>query len=244
MRFGTVDADERVDDLVRIRGAGLLDGLDPHVEADDVGFHRVIGHALRVLGVGLPLLDERLVVGRVDRLEVVPGGEMADQRLGVDAGEFFLTHRERDDRNVGRLHALVAELLVERHVGVAVDGRDDGGLLAGRAELLDVGDDRLPVGMTERRVVDHDVFRLDALGLQVGLEDLVRRARIDVVRAGEYPALDLLVLHQVVDGRDRLLVRGGAGVEDVLRGLFAFILNRIEQDGVQLLERPAEPTCG
>ena len=56
---------------------------------------------------------------------------MADQRRGVDAGEFFLTDREGDDRDVLGLDALVAELLVERHVGVAVDGRDHGGLLAG-----------------------------------------------------------------------------------------------------------------
>jgi hypothetical protein len=46
---------------------------------------------------------------------------MADQRLGVEAGELFLTHRERDHRNVGRLDALVAEFLVEGNVGVAVD---------------------------------------------------------------------------------------------------------------------------
>src|SRR5258706_4444783 len=38
----------------------------------------------------------------------------------------------------------------------SVDGRDDRGLLARRAELLDVGHDRLPVGVAERRVVDHD----------------------------------------------------------------------------------------
>ncbi len=84
----------------------------------------------------------------------------------------------------------VAEFLVERHVGIAVDRRDDGRLLAGRAELLDVGDDRLPVGMAERRVVDHDVFGRDALRLEVGLEDLVGGARIDVVGAGQNPALD------------------------------------------------------
>ena len=83
------------------------------------------------------------------------------------------------------------ELLVERHVGVAVDGGDHGGLLAGRAELLDVGDDGLPVGMAERRVVDHDVLGFDALRLQISFEDLVGRARIDVVGAGEHPALDL-----------------------------------------------------
>ena len=108
----------------------------------------------RQLGSGEKLhatIDELGVGRRLDQLEVVPGGEMADQRLGVDAGEFFFADRERDDRNVGRLDALVAEFLVERHVGVAVDGRDHGGLLAGRAELLDVGDTiGLPVGVTER----------------------------------------------------------------------------------------------
>ena len=132
-----------------------------------VGFHRVVGDALVVLGELLPVGDELLVLGRIDRLEVVPGGEVADQRRGVETGQFFLADREGDDRDVFGLDALVAEFLVERHVGVAVDGRDDGGLLAGRAEFLDVGDVGLPVGMTERRVVDHDVFGRDALGLEV-----------------------------------------------------------------------------
>ena len=230
------DAGQRVDHLVGIGRLHLLDRLDPHVEADHVRFHRVVGRALRVLGVGLPVLDELLVGRRLDRLEVVPGGEMADQRLGVDAGELFLTDRERDHRNVGRLDALVAELLVEGNVGVAVDGRDHRGLLAGRAELLDVGHDRLPVGMTERRVVDHDVVLGDALRLQVGFQDLVGGARIDVVGARQHPALHLLFLHQVVDGGDRLLVRRGAGVEHVALGLLALVLHRIEQDAVQLLE--------
>ena len=83
-------------------GAGLLHRLDPHVEADHVRFHRVVGDALGVLGEGLPLLDEVVVGRRLDRLEVVPGGEVADQRLGVDAGELFLADREGDDRNVRR----------------------------------------------------------------------------------------------------------------------------------------------
>ena len=84
---------------------------------------------------------------------------------------------------------MIAELLVERHVGIAVDGRDHGRLLAGRGELLDVGDDGLPVGVPERRVVDHDVFLLHALGEKEGFQDLVGRARIDVVGAGQHPAL-------------------------------------------------------
>ena len=76
----------------------------------------------------------------------------------------------------------------------------------------------------------------DALRLQVGLEDLVGRARIDVVGARQHPALHLLFLGEIVDRRDRLLVRGGAGVEHVALALLAFVLHRIEQDRVQLLE--------
>ena len=76
----------------------------------------------------------------------------------------------------------------------------------------------------------------DALRLEVGLEDLVGGARIDVVGAGQHPALHLLFLHQVVDGGDRLLVRRGAGVEHVALALLALVLHGIEQDVVQLLE--------
>ena len=92
--------------------------------------------------------------------------------------------------------------------------------------------------MPERRVVDHDVFLLDALRFQIGFQNLVGGARIDVVGAREHPALHraAVLAHQIVDSRDRLLVRRGAGVEDVVFGLFAFVLHRIEQDRVELLE--------
>src|SRR5690606_12758453 len=127
-----------------------------------------------------------------DRLEVVPGREMANQRRGVESRELFLTNGEGNDGNVFRLDALVAELLVEWNVRITIDGGDDGRLLARRAEILDVGDNRLPVGMTEWRVVDHDVFLGHTLGHQVGLEDLVGGLRVDIVRAGQYPAFDAL----------------------------------------------------
>ena len=150
--------------------------------------------------------------------EVIPGGEMADQRLGIETGEFFLTHGERHDRNVRRFDALVAELLVERHVGVAVDGGHHRRLLAGRTELLDFRHFGLPVGEAERRVVDHDVLVLHPFLLEVGFEDLVGGARIDesvpssTQRLTVPPSFD-----QIVDGRDRLLVRRGAGIDVVAR---------------------------
>ena len=97
-------------------------------------------------------------------------------------------------------------------------------------------DDGLPVGMTERRVVDEDVLLGDALGLQVRLEDLVGGAGIDVVRPGQHPAFGTEVVHQVVHRRNRLLVRRGTRVEDVLRRLLTLVLHRIEQHAVQFLE--------
>ena len=47
---------------------------------------------------------------------------MADQRGGVETGQFLFADGERDDGNVFGLDALVGQFLVERHVGVAVDG--------------------------------------------------------------------------------------------------------------------------
>ncbi len=156
---------------------------------------------------------------------------MSNQRFGIDACQFFLADRERDHRNVGGLDALIAEFLVERHVGVAVDGRDHRGLLAGRAELPDRRHFGLPVREAERRVVLHDVLILDALGLEVGADDLVAGAGIDIVGALEHEALYLaaVLAHEVFDRRNRLVVGHGAAIEDIVGGFFAFIFERVEQ---------------
>ena len=163
---------------------------------------------------------------------------MAEQRLGIDAGQFFFADREGDARDVGRLDSLVAELLVEGNVCVAIDGGDDRRLLAGRPEFLDIRHDRLPVGVSERRVVDHDVGIRDALLLEKSFEDFVGGARIHVVGAGEHPPLHFAAVlgHQIFDSRDRLLVGSGAGVEHVALTLLAFVLHGVEQDVVELLE--------
>src|SRR5690606_25080883 len=138
--------------------------------------------------------------------------------------------------NVHGGNALVAQFLVERHVGIAIDGGDHRGLLAGGAELLDVGHDGLPVGMTERGVVDHDVVSGHALGLQVGLENLVGGAGVDIVGTGQHETLDATALfaHQVIDRGDGLLVGRGTGVEHVLGRFFALILDRVEHHAVEL----------
>ena len=71
---------------------------------------------------------------------------------------------------------------------------------------------------------------------QVLFEDLVGRARIDIVGPGQHPALHAFFRHQVIDRGNGLLVRRRARIEDVLRALLAFILDRIEEQPVQLLE--------
>ena len=74
------------------------------------------------------------------------------------------------------------------------------------------------------------------LALRYASRISVRRPRVDVVGAFEHPALHADFLHQVVDGRNRLLVRRGAGVDDVLRRLLTLVLHRVEQQAVVLLE--------
>jgi hypothetical protein len=163
---------------------------------------------------------------------------VALQRLGVDAAQFLFTHREGHHRHVGRLQALVAQFLVEGHVGVAVDGRHHGGLLAFGGELLDLGDDALVVRMAEGGVLLHDVGFGDALALQEGAQDLVGGARVDVVGAQQHEALGAaaVLAHQVFHRGNGLLVGRGTGVEHVLAELFAFVLHGVEQQAVEFFE--------
>ncbi len=163
---------------------------------------------------------------------------MPDQRLGIDARQFFLADRESDYRNVRGPHALIAEFLVERHVGVAVHRRDHRRLLSRRAEFLDRRDFSLPVGKPERRVVLHDVFILDTFGFQVGPDDLVAGAGIDVIGALEHEALHLasFLAHQIFDRRHRLVVRNGTAIEDIIGSLLTLVFERVEQQAVQFLE--------
>jgi hypothetical protein len=102
--------------------------------------------------------------------------------------------------------------------------------------FLDFRDDGLPIGMAEWRVVDHDVVGADTLRFEIGLEDLVGGARVDIVGPGEHPALDTFLLCEIIHRGYRLLIGRGAGVEDILRALLAFILNWIEQQAVEFLE--------
>src|SRR5262245_190000 len=55
---GRGDARQRVDNGVGIDRFHLGDGVDVHLEADHMRFHRVVGNPFRIFREGLPLLDE------------------------------------------------------------------------------------------------------------------------------------------------------------------------------------------
>ena len=167
-------------DCVDFGRASLGGGLDPHVEADIVCFHRVIGHALASHFL-LPRLDERIIRFAFRGLEIVPGCQVTDKVRGVQTGELFLTDRKSHDRNVVSRYTGGRKLLVEANVGVTVDGRDHANLLAVGAQGHNVGNNLRPVGMTERSVVDEDVIRRNAFVFQILLKNLVGRPRIDII---------------------------------------------------------------
>ena len=119
VRYGNTD--HSVDDLVRVCRTGLFDGLDPHVEADVMRFHRIICYTLLVLDELVPGINEFVVLLTVDAHEVVPCRQMANQRCGVDTGQLLFTNRKGDDRDIIGGYTLVTQFLVERDIGITVD---------------------------------------------------------------------------------------------------------------------------
>ena len=133
---------------------------------------------------------------------------------------------------------MVAEFTIERHIRIAIDRGNNRGALAFTGKALHARHNALPIGMTEGRVFFHDIGIGDALAVQEGAQDAVGGARIDVIGAKQRNAacFTTILRHQVFNGRDRLLVRRGAGVEHVLGLLFAFILHRVEEQAVQFFK--------
>ena len=79
-------------------GTGLLHGLNPHIEANIVSFHGIVGNPAVVADEGVPFVDKGGICRRADALEVVPGGQMANQWARVEARKLFLANREGGQR--------------------------------------------------------------------------------------------------------------------------------------------------
>ena len=229
--------------LVDIGGLGFFRRLRPHMNAHVSGFHRIVGHGLVSarqvfsLGVGFPVGHKPLVDRVIHRLEVVPGGEVAHQRFGVDAAQFLFAHRERNHGYIGGFESLVGQLFIEGHVGVAID-RGDHGRLAARRELFDVGHDGLVIAVTKRGVNLFDVFVGYAFSVQEGAQDFIGGAWVHVIGAQQHETLGAAAVfaHQVFNSWDRLLVGRGPGVEHVRRHFFALVLHGVEQQAVEFFK--------
>ena len=108
--------------FIYVGRARFLYRLRPHVQTDIGRFHRIVGddracvRQVMRFGIGAIIGDEFCVGGIIYRLEVVPGRQLAHQRFGIDAAQFFFTHGEGDDRNIGGFNALVRQLFIEGHV--------------------------------------------------------------------------------------------------------------------------------
>ena len=220
---------------INLGGACLGGGVHPHVKADIVGFHRVVGDTLFAHG-GFPCFHKLRVHIRVGGLEVVPCREVAHEVGGVQTGQLFFTHGEGHNRNVIRRDASRRQLFVKPNVGVAVDGGDHTHFFAVRAQRHNIGHDLGPVGMTKRGVVYKDILIGNAFALQIAFQNVVGGTRVHIVGAQQREFLNTQFVEEVIGGRDRLLVWRRTGVEHVFGAFFALILHRIEQQAVELFD--------
>ena len=71
--------------------------------------------------------------------------------------------------------------------------------------------------MPERRVDRQDILGRNAFGGEIGVQDPVSGPRIDIISAEQNPSANLaaILARQVANGRDRLLARPGASVENI-----------------------------
>ena len=88
--------------------------------------------------------------------------------------------------------------------------------------------------MTERCVLFVDIRLFHTLALQISAQDFVGSTWVHIVGTEQYPTLSTTAVfaHQIVNRRNRLLVRCCTCVEDVFAELFTFVLHGIEQQAV------------
>ena len=228
---------------VNVSSTRLLNRLCPHLNPYIGGFHRVIGDALTatrkfmLFHICLPFFDKGFVLRSFYRHKIVPGGQMSHQRFCINAPELFFPYRECNHRNVFRFKSLISKLFIKWHIGVTVDGRDNCSRFTCR-ELFDIRYDGLIIAVTKRRVSFHDILLGNSFGFQEIVEDFVGRSRVNIIGSQQDPPFGptTILTHKIFNCRDSLLIGSRAGIEYVIRRLFALILNGIKQQSVQLLK--------
>ena len=145
--------------------------------------------------------------------------------LCTHGADLDLAGRQSGDRHLVGFEAFLQELLVQRDVGVAHDGREDEVGL-GLTDLVEHG---CEFRAAEGHVVLADDFATGAFEPDLGV--LVGLLGPDVVGADKIDLLAKVLDHE---GNEvlRVLVGKRAGVDDVLRALAAFIAGRVVEQVV------------
>ena len=139
---------------------------------------------------------------------------MADQVALFQRRHFRFAERQAHHRQDVGVEALARALAEEMHVGIAGQRGDDGAVAAG--EFADVVHPLVPGFLAERDVKLVHRIGADAARGEIIADDGVGGARIDVIGADqeEAPAPQM---QQMIDRRQRLLLRRRAGIDDVRR---------------------------
>ncbi len=217
-------------DLVDVEAASLFHRRFPQPWTEIGRLGHISDHGLLAPHL-LELGDECLVVRVVQGLEILHTGEGSSDILAADPVDLVFRYGDCQQRLLRQIDTCCLQLLVECDVRPAHDdGIDDVGF-----GQLDLVDDRVELGMTQR-----EVFLADHLGLQIVLDVLarnfVRRAWPDVIRAEQVECFRALLFRHPIQTSDDLLGGFLAGVDDVLRLLETFVEGRIVEHPVVLLE--------
>ena len=214
---------------LRFGGARRRDALRPEMKADPACFHRIVGDGPRIAGEGAPLGDESAVLRRVDILQIIPRHHMADQvALGQGRQLGFAKRQAHHRQNVG-IEALAGALAEEMHVRVAAERCDDGAIAAGEfADVLNRVGER---HFAERHIKLVHRIGADATAGKIAANDGVGDAWIDIVGTEQEEAPPAEP-DEMIDRRQRLLLRCCAGIDHMRRLLLAFVLARIKKQAV------------
>lgn len=196
-----LDADNRVQNRVRVGATAFstaaTQALKPIIVAS-------IGSLVTRLSLPVNVCQPSMKAvfsGKFCGLKIIPRRQMADQIGGIETRQLLLAHGKGHDRDVIRADARRREFLVKTHIRIAIDGGHDADLLAVLPQRHHIGHDLRPEsGMPEQGVVDEDIVRGHALALQIGLQNGVGGARIDVIGAQKRPFLDAQFVRHVIRG--------------------------------------------
>ncbi len=211
------------------------------MDAEVGRFDRVTGHAFDTSGqlvafaVVLEVAYEVAIRTAFYALEVVPASQVSYERWHVHCTKFIFRYGESHDGAVVRSEALVGEFLIERNIGVTIDGGENTSV-TGSGKLFDLGNDGLVVLVVERSVFLDDVFVGYTFALQESLENFIGRTWENIVRTQKVELFRFQFVHHVLGSWNQLLIRGSGRVEDVQGLLFTFVLHWVEEEGVVFLD--------